>query len=435
MTNAYNTAGGLEVGTRIAALFPPAQGVLGRPGPNGRTRWGARFGYFSAARILAAYESGIRPAGPDIVALRFTDRTRFGVLDIDSASPFRTLDTFAALAAAANAQGLRLTLCRSSPSGGWHTYLWTDDFVASADMHAVLRRLAEDAGIDRFENGICEVYPDPLHARQALRLPCQAGFAWLSPLDGSVQYECAAEEPAANLRRLLDWIAEVAVPATGFAGAAARFASPAMAAKMPRGRPPKVVPPPKASKGLPAPEALHLQLGLVYRYDRNAAKNGKPPFESAAMARFREGERRYQEGLERPGSRNEALRSVAFFLFFVGYLAPTDRELLLIEWLRAKHNGQSSAWLDLEQRDAVLSEIRRLAVWRPTAERGTGAPRGTTPAHEERRRQNEALVAKAVVDATAQGESTSVRHISVITGLSPGAVAKILPAARAKIMR
>lgn len=169
---APKTLGGLA---STSTLFPPTQGLLGRPNTTGRTHWGTRFGYFGTDRILQTYL-----AGTEVLALRFTARTRFGAIDLDATSPYHTLRTVAALFTAAQAHNLRPTLCRSSESGGWHVYLWAQDFVASASMHATLRAIAESAGIDRFENGVCEIYPDPNHAKQAFRLPAQAGFAWLS---------------------------------------------------------------------------------------------------------------------------------------------------------------------------------------------------------------------------------------------------------------
>lgn len=415
---------------QVTACFPPAQGVQGTPTPENRTKWGTRFGYYTAPRILAAYSSGTSQRGPHLLALRFTDRTRFGALDLDAASPYRTLATFAALETAASARGLRLTLCRSSLSGGWHVYLWADDFVASADMHTLLRRTAEEAGIARFENGVCEVYPDPQHARQAFRLPCQAGFAWLSPTDGSVVRECRAAEVADNLQALLAWVADTALPASMFAGAAATLAPVVSVAQIPRGRPPKLVPPPKATAGLPDPKDLNLQRGLVYRYDRNAAKKGKPPFEVAAMARFREGEHRYQVGLERPGSRNEALRSVAFYLFFVGYLAPTDREVLLVEWLRAKHNGHSTAWLDPAQREGILAEIRRLAVWGGSPE---AAARALAPRNVAERHRNEVALLAAAATLAETNLRVTQAQLCDITGISSRTVAKIWPNLSRKI--
>ncbi len=419
-----------DLSNRVAALFPPAHGVQGTPTPGHRTKWGTRFGYFSAPRILAAYATGLTRRRPQLLALRFTEKTRYGGIDLDASSPHRNLATFAAFQAAAEPRGLRLTLCRSSSSGGWHVYLWADDFVASADMHALLRFVAEEAGIADFKNGVCELFPDPHHARQAFRLPCQVGFAWLSPSDGTVVRECREEEPEANLRALLEWVSEVAVPASVFASAAATMAPLACVAQIPRGRPPKLVPPPRASAGLPATGDLALQRALVYRYDRNAAKRGKPPFERAALARFREGEYRYVVGLERPGSRNEALRSVAFYLFFVGYTRPAERQLLLVEWLRSKHNGQSAAWLDPVQREGILAEIRRLAIWGPEQ---SPRQRAAHAANEATRHAHEKAIAAAARRLAESGTRVTNRRLVEETGLAMNTVAEVWPVVRAKI--
>jgi len=367
---------------------------------------------------------------PNLLALRFTEKTRFGALDLDVASPHRTLATFAALETAATLRGLRLTLCRSSSSGGWHVYLWADDFVASTDMHAVLWRIAEGAGITHFKNGVCELYPDPHHARQAFRLPCQAEFAWLSPADGTVVRECRADEPERNLRALLEWTSEVAVPSSVFSGAATALAPPVVVAQMPRGRPPKQVPPPRASAGLPNPDDLTLQRALTYRYDRNAAKRGKPSFSTAGLARFREGEQRYRVGLERPGSRNEALRNVAFYLFFVGYTRATDRELLLVDWLRAKHNGHSAAWLDPAQREGIFAEIRRLVVWGPGP---TPRQRAAHAVNESTRKAHEDEIAAAARRLSESGIRVTNRRLVEETGLAMNTVARVWPVVRRKI--
>lgn len=419
-----------SLSSKVTSLFPPAQGVQGTPTPEGRTKWGTRFGFFTAPRILAAFSSGLSRRGPQLLALRFTEKTRFGAIDLDVTSPHRTLASFAALETAATHRGLRLTLCRSSTSGGWHVYLWANDFVAGTDMHAVLRRVAEEAGIRQLKNGVCEFYPDPHHPRQAFRLPCQAGFAWLSPSDGSVLRECRAEEPEANLRTLLRWVSDVAVPVSAFAGAASAMASPVAEAQMPRGRPPKLVPPPRASAGLPDPGDLALQRALVYRYDRNAAKRGKPPFRRAALARFHEGEYRYRVGLEQPGSRNEALRNVAFYLFFVGYTRPADRELLLVEWLRSRHNGHSVAWLEPAQREGILAEIRRLAVWGPDP---SPRQRAAHAVNEATRQAHEKAIAAAARSLSNSGTRITNRRLVEETGLAMNTVARVWPIVRAKI--
>lgn len=426
MTQTGVTSAAATASTGVAKLFPPTQGLLGRPNPTGRTHWGTRFGYFGTDRILRTYLTGT-----EVLALRFTTRTRFGALDLDAGSLYHTPATVAALFAAAAARNLTLTLCRSSESGGWHVYLWAEEFVAISAMHATLRSLAEAAGITRFENGTCEVYPDPQHAKQAFRLPAQAGFAWLTADTTTVIRACQANDGSANLAALASWVSAVAVPVERIAAAAEHPATTPEPAQMPRGRPPKIAPPPRASDGLPDAAILQLQRALVYRYDRNAARAGKPAFTTTGMPRFREGARLFAVGLERPGSRNAALQLVSFYLFFCGYTRAADRELLLLLWLSARHNGHSTAWVDATRRSEIEVEIRRMATWRPTS----GAiSHGARQAKARERATSESRIAAALATLGGACTSATVAQIAKAAGVSGRTVSRILPSVVAKIM-
>ena len=111
------------------------------------------------------------------------EHTRHGVLDIDPGSQYHNSEVLTKLLQEFSLLGLKLVPYQSSERGGWHLYLFFDRDVLSKEVETTIRDYLRVRGYE-IKGGTLEVFP----SGNALRLPLQAGFAWLGP-DGKVEIE------------------------------------------------------------------------------------------------------------------------------------------------------------------------------------------------------------------------------------------------------
>ncbi|MBZ0187730.1 MAG: hypothetical protein K8F91_15905 [Candidatus Obscuribacterales bacterium] len=104
----------------------------------------------------------------------FGELTKFAVLDIDTGSKYHDSDKLMELAGKLSTVGLTATPYQSNDSGGWHLYLFFDDWADSGEVSQTLRTWLKLEGYE-IKGGVLEVFPSGC----ALRLPLQPGFAWL----------------------------------------------------------------------------------------------------------------------------------------------------------------------------------------------------------------------------------------------------------------
>ena len=69
----------------------------------------------------------------------FGELTRFAVLDIDQESKYHDPAELVELAGKLAAVGLTVTPYQSSDSGGWHLYLFFDDWARSGDVSQTIK--------------------------------------------------------------------------------------------------------------------------------------------------------------------------------------------------------------------------------------------------------------------------------------------------------
>jgi len=100
--------------------------------------------------------------------------TQHAVLDIDEESKYHNRAELAKLTGKLAAVGLSAKPYQSSDSGGWHVYLFFDDWSESSEVEQTLKTWLKAQGYS-IESGQLEVFP----SGNALRLPLQPGFAWL----------------------------------------------------------------------------------------------------------------------------------------------------------------------------------------------------------------------------------------------------------------
>lgn len=116
--------------------------------------------------------------------LRWGEQTRFLVLDIDKDSRYHNLSSLEKILGDLADLGLAKTvLYRSSMSNGWHLYMPLAEPVPSAKASAAVKRHLKSCGYE-IKCGQLEVFP----SGAGLRLPLQAGFAWLDD-EGRVALE------------------------------------------------------------------------------------------------------------------------------------------------------------------------------------------------------------------------------------------------------
>ncbi|HEY9680470.1 MAG TPA: bifunctional DNA primase/polymerase [Oculatellaceae cyanobacterium] len=82
--------------------------------------------------------SAIAGHEPSIYGLRWGGQTRFAVLDVDKNSKYRSDLELAKLQERLAAVGLTATVYRSSDSGGWHLYIFFDEWADSGDTNQLL---------------------------------------------------------------------------------------------------------------------------------------------------------------------------------------------------------------------------------------------------------------------------------------------------------
>jgi len=109
------------------------------------------------------------------------EETRHGVLDVDAGSKYHTPEGLKEITSDFAAVGIALVPYQSSESGGWHLYFYFDKAVLSNEVETTIKDYLRHRRYE-IKSGTLEVFP----SGNALRLPLQKGFAWLTP-DGKVK--------------------------------------------------------------------------------------------------------------------------------------------------------------------------------------------------------------------------------------------------------
>ncbi len=104
------------------------------------------------------------------------ETTRHGVLDVDINSQYHTTQGLKQITADLADVGVNLIPYQSSESGGWHLYFCFDSYVLSKEVETKIKDYLRLRSY-QIASGTLEVFP----SGNALRLPLQKGFAWLTP--------------------------------------------------------------------------------------------------------------------------------------------------------------------------------------------------------------------------------------------------------------
>lgn len=283
---------------------------------------------------------------------RWGEHTRFAVLDIDAESKYHDALQLEKLTEVLRSASLSGTLYQSSDSGGWHLYLFLDDWEESNDVEQVLRAWLT---VNDFQirGGTLEVFP----SRNGLRLPLQRGFAWL---DMRGHTGCARESltSEAAISKFLD---DLQQNANNWETSRKLIASRLVEIEQR-----------KNTDALAHANTVSGD-GFDHIFGHRLIKE-----------KYENGRKYWHEGLTQKNQRHEAILCVEHYLWHgddsagVPSLAgePHDEERcrLIRAWLEKKHNGYCNH-INRGKWQKVEAQIERACRWR----RPTGTLRVRTP--------------------------------------------------------
>ncbi len=322
---------------RFLALYPNRiQGILRPPGCKTWT---------SISKHWPVPDETIRSAvaceEASIWGLRWGQQTRFVVLDVDQGSKYHSALELQNLQAKLAAVGLRATAYRSSDSGGWHLYLFWQDWADCNELQQILKAWLYSHGYV-IRNGTLEIFP----SGNGLRLPLQPGFAWLDD-NGEVIAERKELATDAAISRFL----------TDLENNANNW---------------------EKSKSL-----IKAELEVIDRANDRSAQAREERLGTAGFdglfnyrlipEKYEEGRSAWRDGLTRKGQRHDAILGIEHYLWhgdeaagvpaLPGEWNDQQRYRLICAWIEAKHNGfcnhiNRGNWRKVE------TQIRRAVKWR-----------------------------------------------------------------------
>ena len=267
------------------------------------------------------------------------------MLDIDAGSKYHNPEKLAKLTTALAAVGLNTNLYQSSESGGWHVYVPFTEWADSDDVEKTLKRWLKALGYD-LKGGQLEVFP----SGNALRLPLQPGFGWLSP-DGNL---IRTREELTLESALNSFLFELEINARNWDAAKDRIESQIEAAAAAAG-----------GRAQGREERLDIA-GFEHVLCRGKIQEI-----------WEKGREWWRSGLQEHGERHNAVLAVGHYLWYgdeerriaalPGGRNDEYRAMLIEQWLKKKHNGKCRH-INQGKWAIVLEQIQRAVIWRRICE-------------------------------------------------------------------
>lgn len=267
------------------------------------------------------------------------EETRFAVLDIDHGSSYHNAQELEKLRKILAGVSLTDTAYRSSESGGWHLYLPFSDWVSSQEVEVTLKQFLKAQGYE-IKGGELEVFP----TGNALRLPLQPGFAWLTE-HGEVE---TRREDIDRDEALIRFLTDLQTYENNWSEAKDLIDS-------------------ELARHREAQEAKHRKAISTEGFDHLYDDRGKD------QEAWELGQKLWQAGLVEKGQRHEGVLAVGHYLWYGdpdrgipsyrGYKYDRARAKIIEEWLKKKHNGHCRH-INEGRWDIVRAQIARATVWR-----------------------------------------------------------------------
>jgi hypothetical protein len=276
----------------------------------------------------------------------WSHKTRHAVLDVDQGSKYHNSASLSELAKKLADIGLKLTVYQSSSSGGWHLYLFFDDWAECSQVNESLKVWLKFHGYE-IRSGVLELFP----SGNALRLPLQKGFAWLD-LKGDL---VCKREYLSQDEAIASFLRDAEENASNWAQAKLSIESQLQSAA-------------DAAGELPID---HLQALSLEGFEDLYGK-GK------IQEQWEKGREWWQRGLFAGGQRHNAILAVGHYLWYgdvensvpayPGSRHNETRCRLIETWLTEKHNGfcrhvTEGRW------QVVREQIERATSWRREKEK------------------------------------------------------------------
>ena len=347
-------------------------------------------------------------------------KTRFGTIDIDQGSKYRTPQELAELTAKFAAVNLNLVPYQSSDSGGWHLYFFLKEWAESEEINSTLKAWLKANGYE-IRGGILEVFP----SGQGLRLPLQKGFAWLDASGNIIK----RREELKQEEALAWFLADMEYNQTNWQK---------------------------------AKELIEAQLqvtrsagaGSAQAHEKRVAVEGSEELFTSGIdwEKYHRGREYWLYGLTGANQRHDAVCSVGHYLWYgdssQGVRAlpyPSNagaRAELILEWLKEKHNGHSEEinkgrWTEVEaqviracQWTAKGSKVRRRESY-PITPRMVERlceihllPEDLAKANRRKEGAARAKIRRALAQCIDEGAKVTRNRLARISGCSPNTVSK-----------
>jgi len=272
--------------------------------------------------------------------LYWGEETRHGVLDVDAGSKYHDALELRELVRKFAAVGLPLVPYQSSDTGGWHLYFFLTDWAKTSEVETTIKEYLK-AHAYSVLSGTLEIFP----SGNALRLPLQKGFGWLSS-DG--QLEVRREELTFNQALALfysdleenkrNWAEVKSLVNRAISDAGAGV----------------------AGRDLKHEDSVSIE-GLDGLYQKGID-----------WEKWQRGKKYWQDGLIEPNRRHDGILTVGHYLWYgdeaIGLKAlPLPRNAgkradLIRAWLSEKHNGLSEE-VSKDRWSEIEADIERAAWW------------------------------------------------------------------------
>lgn len=319
----------------VCALFPRRDvSIWKREGQKRWMQWTRPLEAFQIVGVMSDQGRGLYRG------CYFGAETRHGVIDIDIESKYHNLESLAGLVADFIAIGLPLVPYQSSNSGGWHLYFYFDRYAPSQEVEATIKDYLRARKYE-IKSGTLEVFP----SGNALRLPLQQGFAWLS-LNGKIKKGREELSQDEALERFAEDIKE------------------------------------NQANWQEVKSLIGSQISLIRSAagDAGAGMEESPDDEGFEglfrggldWEKYQRGREYWQQGLTSSGQRHDAVFCIGHYLWYgdkASGVLPLPysrnakaRAAKIRDWLQANHNGQSKAVNSGDHRE-VAGQIERATSW------------------------------------------------------------------------
>lgn len=305
--------------------------------PN-QDRWRKWTGPLEDHQILGVIQDGGRGI---LRGCYWDEQTHHAVLDLDARSKYHSVQELAKLQEKLAAVGLTATPYRSSESGGWHLYIFFDDWAECSEVENTIKAWLKLQGYE-IKSGTLEIFP----SGNALRLPLQPGFAWLDQQGNLIR----TREEITRDEALASFLYDLERNQRNWSEAKDRIESQLRAGAVAAG-----------GDALAREERLNID-GLEKLF--NAGKNQEV---------WERGRKWWQDGLSASGERHDAVLAIGHYLWYgdeengiealPGARHDAYREQLIEEWLNQKHNGYCRH-IDQNKWEEIRAQIKRATAWR-----------------------------------------------------------------------